>query len=146
MTMITNGTRKSLFAFAVWTLTAAGATVALTTAAPAAHAEQVLYRGVDARYSNIKMDLYLPRPGSSGIYDATGSVYLGSTFRYTVKGTFSGSALTANVSYVLGSVPASVGLSGGLSGGPVGKGTLTVATGMVPTGSGAFNSLTFTLF
>lgn len=140
--MITNSIRKTLFALAVWTVTAGGAAVALTAGAPA-QAQQSLYHGVDTRFHIFKMDLYLTRL-RSGAIDATGSIYQGNN-RYSVKGSFAGSTLTAGVTYPIGFGAVTTTVLGTLTGGGVGQGVLAVATGLLPTGSGAFNALAFRL-
>jgi hypothetical protein len=79
-------------------------------------AQQALYRGVDNRYSNVKMDLYLT-PQRDGTIDETGSVYLAARFQYFIKGTFAGSTLTAGLVYSPSAgVQTSLGVAGPLTG------------------------------
>ncbi|HLJ55429.1 MAG TPA: hypothetical protein VKT77_10355 [Chthonomonadaceae bacterium] len=140
--MFTMYARKALTAIAATAALCGFAAIA--TATPAG-AQQTLYRGVDNRYSNIKLDLYLTRQ-RNGTIDATGSVYLAARFQYFIKGTFSGSTLTAGLTYnAAAGVPAAVGVTGTLTGGGIGGGVLNVTTGPVPTGQGIFNALSFAL-
>ncbi len=117
--------------------------MAVGVATPAS-AEQYFYKGHDATYPNIQMELYITKASGPG-YDATGSIYVGN-IRYQVKGTFSGTSLSATVAYPLqySGTAARVPVTGSLSGGALGRSTLSASTGNVLI-SGKYYMLKFML-
>lgn len=111
-------------------LVTASLACALAQAGASASAEQFEYKGVDATYQQIKMDLYLTRI-SATTFDATGTIYLGN-YIASVKGTFTGSSLNALVA------TQRIPVTGTLSGGALGRGSLAVRTGNVLLGNRSY--------
>ncbi len=114
------------------------AAMALTIGAARPAAAQLYhYKGRDATYRNIQMELYLKSmPGAP--FSATGNIFVGN-YSFPVKGTFAGTALTATIVYPgqYSGTAIRPSLTGTLRG-ALGTGDIAVMTGYVQIGGAAY--------